>query len=150
MQYGPQIVKNGLVLALDAAEANSYGPIKAEVLVVAGGGGGGSDMGGGGGGGGVIYNSSYTVTRGSTITVTVGNGGAGAVAGVAREALDVGDRAKDVLDLAGNFFLYVSRGSVGVTRGDVELVALIALGEEGERDAVEGDEADDENRREYH
>ena len=50
MQYGPQIVKNGLVLALDAAEANSYGPIKAEVLVVAGGGGGGSDMGGGGGG----------------------------------------------------------------------------------------------------
>ena len=76
--------------------------------------------------------------------------GRGAVAGVAREALDVGDRAKDVLDLAGNFFLYVARGSVGVTRGDVELVALIALGEEGERDAVEGDEADDENRREDH
>jgi hypothetical protein len=93
MQYGPQIVKNGLVLALDAAEANSYGPIKAEVLIVAGGGGGGSDMGGGGGGGGVIYNSSYTVTRGSTITVTVGNGGAGAVAGVGQARGTNGDNS---------------------------------------------------------
>jgi hypothetical protein len=77
---GPQIVRSGLVLDLDASSANSYGPIKAEVLVVAGGGGGGMDMGGGGGGGGVIYSSSYAITRGSTITVTVGNGGTGAPA----------------------------------------------------------------------
>ena len=53
-----------------------------QVLVVAGGGGGGSDMGGGGGGGGVIYNNSYTITSGSVINVTVGNGGSGAAAGV--------------------------------------------------------------------
>ena len=77
---GPQIVRTGLVLNLDASSANSYGPIKAEVLVVAGGGGGGMDMGGGGGGGGVLYSSSYAITRGSTITVTVGNGGYGAPA----------------------------------------------------------------------
>ena len=93
MQYGPKIVTNGLVLALDAAEANSYGPIKAEVLVVAGGGGGGSDMGGGGGGGGVLYSSSYTVTRGSTITVTVGNGGAGAAAGAGQARGTNGDNS---------------------------------------------------------
>jgi hypothetical protein len=54
-----------------------------EVLVVAGGGGGGSDMGGGGGGGGVIYNSAYAVTPGA-ITATVGNGGAGAPAGISQ------------------------------------------------------------------
>ena len=77
---GPQIVRTGLILDLDASSANSYGPIKAEVLVVAGGGGGGMDMGGGGGGGGVLYSSSYAITRGSTITVTVGNGGTGAPA----------------------------------------------------------------------
>jgi hypothetical protein len=51
-----------------------------QVLVVAGGGGGGMDMGGGGGGGGVIYNNSYTITSGSVINVTVGNGGSGAPA----------------------------------------------------------------------
>ena len=50
---GPQIVRTGMILDLDASSANSYGPIKAEVLVVAGGGGGGMDMGGGGGGGAV-------------------------------------------------------------------------------------------------
>ena len=77
---GPQIVRTGMILDLDASSANSYGPIKAEVLVVAGGGGGGMDMGGGGGGGGVLYSSSYAITRGSTITVTVGNGGTGAPA----------------------------------------------------------------------
>jgi hypothetical protein len=38
------------------------------------------DMGGGGGGGGVIYNSSYAVTQGTAVTVTVGNGGTGAPA----------------------------------------------------------------------
>ena len=79
MQYGPKIVTNGLVLALDAAEANSYGPIKAEVLVVAGGGGGGGGHGaaGGGGAGGLVYHSAKEITPGSTITVTVGNGGQG-------------------------------------------------------------------------
>ena len=45
-----------------------------EALVVAGGGSGGGA--GGGGGGGVIYNTSYAVTSGQTIPVTVGAGGA--------------------------------------------------------------------------
>lgn len=52
-----------------------------EVLVVGGGGGGGMDMGGGGGGGGVVSNTSYSVTSGTGITVTVGAGGLGAPSG---------------------------------------------------------------------
>ena len=56
------------------------GPV--EVLVVAGGGGGGcgfnrSACGGGGGAGGLQYVSSYGVSAGTGITVTVGAGGAG-------------------------------------------------------------------------
>ena len=47
-----------------------------DMLVVGGGGGGGSNGGGGGGGGGVVYNSSYSVTAGTPITVTVGASGA--------------------------------------------------------------------------
>ncbi|MFA6185460.1 MAG: DUF2341 domain-containing protein [Candidatus Shapirobacteria bacterium] len=53
----------------------------AEVLVVAGGGGGGSSSGvgdggsGGGGAGGLTYNSSYALTQGQIINITVGVGG---------------------------------------------------------------------------
>jgi hypothetical protein len=46
-----------------------------EVLVVAGGGGGGANHAGGGGAGGLLYASSYGVSAGSGITVTVGAGG---------------------------------------------------------------------------
>ena len=53
------------------------GVTQIEVLVVAGGGGGGANKGGGGGAGGLIYNNSFTVTPGSSYTVTVGTGGAG-------------------------------------------------------------------------
>lgn len=49
----------------------------ADVLVVAGGGGGG-DFGGGGGAGGVIFRENYVLTAG-TYTITVGDGGQGAV-----------------------------------------------------------------------
>lgn len=50
------------------------------VLVVAGGGGGGSGTGGGGGGaGGVIYNSSYSVTPGSSYSIAIGAGGQGSI-----------------------------------------------------------------------
>lgn len=52
-----------------------------EVLVVAGGGGGGMDMGGGGGGGGVLTSTTFAVTSGTPVTVTVGAGGAGAPGG---------------------------------------------------------------------
>jgi hypothetical protein len=46
-----------------------------EVLVVGGGGGGGIDTGGGGGAGGLIYHSSYPVSSGKKLQVTVGKGG---------------------------------------------------------------------------
>jgi hypothetical protein len=49
------------------------GPI--EVLVVAAGGGGGVCYGGGGGAGGVLYASSYSVSQGTGVTVTIGSGG---------------------------------------------------------------------------
>ncbi len=51
------------------------------VLVVAGGGGGGDRHAGGGGAGGLIFMPCYPVTPGGTITVTVGCGGSGGVAG---------------------------------------------------------------------
>ena len=50
-----------------------------EYLVVAGGGGGGTDDGGGGGAGGFRTATGYSVTAGTPITVTVGNGGAGSI-----------------------------------------------------------------------
>lgn len=49
-------------------------PVTANVLVVAGGGGGGGNGGGGGGAGGLTYNSAYVIN--SSISVTVGAGGA--------------------------------------------------------------------------
>lgn len=52
-----------------------------EALVVAGGGGGGSGMGGGGGAGGVIQHNDFTVATGS-FSITVGDGGNGAPAGI--------------------------------------------------------------------
>ncbi|MEN9302398.1 MAG: hypothetical protein RL264_827 [Bacteroidota bacterium] len=48
----------------------------AEVLVVGGGGGGGSGRGGGGGAGGLLFNSNFTLTAGTSYTVTIGAGGA--------------------------------------------------------------------------
>jgi len=78
----PNIVTDKLICALDASSLMNYLLSDAEVLVVAGGGGGAGDWGngggaGGGGAGGVLYSSSYRVTPGSGITVTVGNGGSG-------------------------------------------------------------------------
>ena len=46
-----------------------------EVLVIAGGGAGGSRDAAGGGAGGLVYSSSFLVTPGTSIPVTVGNGG---------------------------------------------------------------------------
>jgi len=81
--HSPQIVTNGMVLCLDAANPKNYNLTEVEVLVVAGGGSGGygeenpnGGGGGGGGAGGLIYNRNFAVTPGSALTVTVGNGGA--------------------------------------------------------------------------
>jgi hypothetical protein len=46
-----------------------------KTLLVAGGGGSGGAIAGGGGGGGVIYNSSFSVSKGTSYTMTVGAGG---------------------------------------------------------------------------
>jgi hypothetical protein len=49
-----------------------------DVLVVAGGGSGGKQHGGGGGSGGLVFKPGFAVTPGGTVSVTVGDGGAGA------------------------------------------------------------------------
>jgi hypothetical protein len=74
--YNAAIVRDNLVLCLDAANPKNYNLTEVEVLVVAGGGSGGVDNGGGGGAGGLIYNRNFAVTPGSAITTTVGGGGA--------------------------------------------------------------------------
>ena len=83
------IVTSGLVLALDAGRTLSL-LNSVEVLVVGGGGGGGGGTAGGGGAGGLIYNSNFTVTPGSALTVTVGVGGTGKVYSVSNTAGDNG------------------------------------------------------------
>ena len=87
---GPDLKEDGLVLALDAASPKNYNLTAVEVLVVAGGGGGGAGTAGGGGGGGLIYNSNFSVTPGSALTVTVGAGGTGKVYAVSNSAGDNG------------------------------------------------------------
>lgn len=74
--HNPKIVKDGLVLALDAANVKSS--LKTvEVLVVAGGGGGGGYYVGGGGGAGGLLSGSVQLTP-QSYAITVGAGGAGA------------------------------------------------------------------------
>jgi hypothetical protein len=77
--YGPYTVHTFTGSATFTPSFNG----QVEVLVVAGGGGGARSVnssyagGGGGGAGGLLYVSSYGVTQGTGITVTVGAGGAG-------------------------------------------------------------------------
>ena len=80
---GPNVEQNSLYNYHVCSSSGTFTPFfsgNIEVLVVAGGGGGGMDMGGGGGGGGVLSSTSYAVTSGTGITVTVGAGGVGAPA----------------------------------------------------------------------
>jgi hypothetical protein len=63
-----------------------------DVLIVAGGGGGSSHHGGGGGAGGLIFRPAFTVTPGGTVSVTVGDGGAG---GFRPSPLLQGNRGQD-------------------------------------------------------
>jgi len=70
---GPQIVRSGLVLDLDASSRKSYPAI--EALIVAGGGSGGVDNGGGGGGGGVI-STALNISVNTAYSIVVGAGGA--------------------------------------------------------------------------
>jgi hypothetical protein len=89
---GPDIIQDGLVLCLDAGNRASYSSVGTawndltkpdaslsvvQVLVVAGGGGGGGVIGGGGGAGGFREQTAFSITPGSAITVTVGDGGSG-------------------------------------------------------------------------
>jgi hypothetical protein len=59
-------------------------PYNAEYLVVAGGGGGGRQRGAGGGAGGFRTATGFTLTGGTTYTITVGGGGAGSTVTTAR------------------------------------------------------------------
>ena len=72
-------------LAFTATGANSFtvpnAITSASVLVVAGGGGGGGGAwGGGGGAGGVLTSTSYPLTAGATMNISVGAGGSGGAA----------------------------------------------------------------------
>ena len=82
-----------------------------EVLVAAGGGaGGGGDVGGGGGAGGLLYVSSYGVSQGTGITVTIGAGGAG----VANASLAGGNGSNSVF---GGLTAIGGGGGAGWTKG---------------------------------
>jgi hypothetical protein len=74
-------------------------------LIVAGGGGGGYDMGGGGGGGGYVEFETLTVTN-LSLTIVVGNGGAGAQSFVAGTS---GENSS----ISGSSISLVSRGGAG-------------------------------------
>jgi hypothetical protein len=81
---GVVLVNNGgfCYLAFSNTGDNSFtvptGVTSSAVLVIAGGaGGGGGAWGGGGGAGGVVFGSSYPLTPGATLNLSVGTGGAG-------------------------------------------------------------------------
>lgn len=73
-------IYNGATSTWNPITNNTY---NIEILLVGGGGGGGGNNayfyggGGGGGGGGVLYVSSYSVTKNSTYSITIGAGGTG-------------------------------------------------------------------------
>lgn len=77
-------------------------------LIVAGGGGGGAHMGGGGGGGGLIEFDSLTATS-DIFTISVGDGGAGAIAGTTGPAGTSGGNST----LTGSGINLISRGGAG-------------------------------------
>jgi hypothetical protein len=71
---GTKIVKNGLILNLDAANIKNTSLTSVEYLIVAGGGGGGGYVAGGGGGGGGVLSGTTNITN-QSYTITVGGGG---------------------------------------------------------------------------
>ena len=81
MQFSGGFRFNGGFTFAAPATMAYFGPTTLEYLLVAGGGGGGGASvgagsgGPGGGAGGVLTTSGFTVTQGSTITITVGSGG---------------------------------------------------------------------------
>jgi len=77
LSHSPNIVRDGLVLYLDAANKKSYlSTIEVEYLIVAGGGGGGgSNVAGGGGGGGVLSNLGLPILVPAFSEIYVGSGG---------------------------------------------------------------------------
>lgn len=92
-----------------------------DVLVVAGGGGGGSggsSAGGGGGAGGLVFTENYSVSSG-TISVVVGNGGAGGVRSTSPQyGLKGGDSSFGaVVASGGGGGLYSGEGTVALATG---------------------------------
>jgi hypothetical protein len=72
LEQGANLVTNGLILSLDAANVKSYSNV-VQYLIVAGGGAGGSHVGGGGGGGGVLQGTTTLTT--TSYSIVVGAGG---------------------------------------------------------------------------
>ena len=83
------------VTSFTSTGANTWtcptGVTSAEILLVAGGAGGGGNGGGGGGAGGVVHHTGYTVVPGVVYDITVGDGGAGVVAGATGTSSNDGD-----------------------------------------------------------
>ena len=75
-----QVIGNDCVIVFESGSGTWRVPndvTSVRVLVIAGGGGGGNDEGGGGGAGGFIEDLDFSVTEGSSISFSVGIGGAG-------------------------------------------------------------------------
>ena len=96
-----------------------------EYLVVAGGGGGGAAVGGGGGGGGFLTTSGYTVSAGTSYTVTVGAGGAGST-------------SQNSLGSAGNNSIFNNITAIGGGGGQSNQNATVTTGGSGGGSATTG------------
>ena len=94
--------------------------LEVEYLVVGGGGGGGMNMGGGGGGGGVLADECYLT--GTTYTITVGAGGAGAPDGTGGHSTVVGTNGGNStfngLTAYGGGYGGISPNSIGYAEGN--------------------------------
>lgn len=122
---GVVLVNNGgfCYLAFSAIGANSFtvptGVTTSALLVVAGGGGGGGGAwGGGGGAGGVVYSSSYPLTVGATMNISVGGGGAGGGADLTPANNRAGNGTNSWINSSSTFVAIGGGGGAGYAYGD--------------------------------
>ena len=88
-----------------------------QVLVIGGGGSGGTRHGGGGGAGGYVYNSSFSVTAGASLSVTAGAGGASVSGTAANGNNGVNSAFGSITAYGGGFGGQTSSGGSGATVG---------------------------------
>jgi hypothetical protein len=111
------IATSGINEGTDALESLPY---SVDFLVVAGGGGGGGEYHGGAGGAGGFRTSTQTVTAGTAITVTVGDGGAG---GISAEGSSTRGSSGSNSSISGSGLTTIT--SAGGGGGGVEVSGLI-------------------------